>query len=1218
MNIERYYYSKITDIINERLEDNQIYVVQGINKDCLDLFDNEYIIDKNTFLSEKNSSFDETWCASFLLKLNVEKTYNLISYAQFTYLLNYIDLSFLEDKIIILEDNIRQLYPLDEGDYFEKTESEDIEKRHLEIPLHHAEQMKINNKYYYSVKSLSEKFKTIKIHNEELKLNSSRISKGREVIDISNLYSLDVFINDFIANNTNRKAFIKFHKKQVKNSVIEKILKNVNYILSLFDGELSLLSEVSVLDKYSPKDSSVGLFKKYWGDNATFRNLKIYQNPDTCKDIIDVSQGLIVDTIIEEYENSRVGKDVRDLFLTAPTGSGKSLLFQLPAFYVSENKDVTIVVSPLIALMKDQVKAIISERNYHKVAFINSELSLIDREKIIDKCKDGTIDILYMSPELLLSYDISHFIGERKLGLLVIDEAHLITTWGRDFRVDYWFLGNHIRKIRKQTNINFPMVAVTATAVYGGHNDMVFDSIDSLVMQNPHIFIGQVRRDDIEFVINNYDAFETKYEINKLKQTINFIKEVDTLGLKTLVYTPYTKHVKEILSKLTDKPNIALGYYGTLDISSKELAYRQFKNGNCKVMVSTKAFGMGIDISDIQVVYHHAPSGLLPDYIQEIGRVARNPEIKGYAVLNYSEEDKRFSNVLHEMSAIKPNQIKEVLRKIYKIYSKNKSKNLIISVDDFGHIFDNPMNIDQKVLTVLMMIEKDYLAKYRFNVLIGRPKKLNVPVYAKVSDEDFEVLNATFPNSITQESERVNAKIIKLDLDRIWQKNYRDKSFPILRRSFYSGRIFKDLNVKISAHLKVSFKRTVEYSYAHNQIKILFEALQEIFLSKEGYFEILDLANELNVYLKDEKKSNTLAEFIITTFSGHVVQQGVIEDNTFIQKKKSDSGYVYRCFNRSYFKIFTSMLKRFVNMFGGKDKPDVVDRYITNKGVNATVYIRLGYLFEKLEIGDFELKGGENPLVFIRINDPEILERDSQDPSYSNSILNRTLERHTLSNNIFDFFFKHSYNNEQRWSFIEDYFLGDDINILFEKYNTESSNKLNIAEYLKENVALPLSDIKVIEEVEEDNNIHVFEADTSVFYGRGNLLTITTDKGLETMKISKWLEYNPLALEMERKKHNLQMDRAVYRILLERLRINHLDYYKALMRLELEIEFRGYDRMVKAMMPYRDRPVDFYKWWSKDETMVKLSLREKIMLFDKVEVIKPGTLNAKHKRFLGK
>ena len=255
------------------------------------------------------------------------------------------------------------------------------------------------------------------------------------------------------------------------------------------------------------------------------------------------------------------------------------------------------MVSPLIALMKDQVNAIDKDRNFDKVAYINSELSLIDRERIIESCKSGEIDILYMSPELLLSYDITHFIGFRRLGLLVIDEAHLITTWGRDFRVDYWFLGNHIRKMRKFHNLKFPMVAVTATAIYGGANDMVFDSIDSLVMHNPHIFIGQVKRNDIEFIVNNYERFTIKYEASKTSQTVDFIKKINELGLKTLVYTPYTRHIRQILDQVNaDQQQIATGYYGSLDSLNKEFAYRQFKSGERKIMISTKAFGMGVDI----------------------------------------------------------------------------------------------------------------------------------------------------------------------------------------------------------------------------------------------------------------------------------------------------------------------------------------------------------------------------------------------------------------------------------------------------------------------------------------------------------------------------------------------------------------------------------------------------------------------------------------------
>ena len=157
----------------------------------------------------------------------------------------------------------------------------------------------------------------------------------------------------------------------------------------------------------------------------------------------------------------------------------------------------------------------------------------------------------------------------------------------------------------------------------------------------------------------------------------DFIKKINTVGLKTLVYTPYTTHIRKILDKLiSENLDIATGYYGAMPAEQKEFSFRQFKSGQKKIMISTKAFGMGVDISDIELVYHHAPSGSLPDYVQEIGRVARKPEIKGFAALNYSSQDQRFTKALHGMSALRQYQIKEVLKKIHKAYIKNnKSRN---------------------------------------------------------------------------------------------------------------------------------------------------------------------------------------------------------------------------------------------------------------------------------------------------------------------------------------------------------------------------------------------------------------------------------------------------------------------------------------------------------------------------------------------------------------
>jgi ATP-dependent DNA helicase RecQ len=152
---------------------------------------------------------------------------------------------------------------------------------------------------------------------------------------------------------------------------------------------------------------------------------------------------------------------------------------------------------------------------------------------------------------------------------------------------------------------------------------------------------------------------------------------------------PYSKHVNQLLSKVnTDGNTIASGYYGGMPSDQKKHAFRSFKSNETKIMISTKAFGMGVDIPDVEVVYHHAPSGLLPDYVQEVGRLARKPSIQGFAALNYSAKDQRFSKALHGMSALKQHQLRLVLQKIYKAYrDRKRQNNILVSAEDFGHIF---------------------------------------------------------------------------------------------------------------------------------------------------------------------------------------------------------------------------------------------------------------------------------------------------------------------------------------------------------------------------------------------------------------------------------------------------------------------------------------------------------------------------------------------------
>lgn len=624
-------------------------------------------------------------------------------------------------------------------------------------------------------------------------------------------------------------------------------------------------------------------------------------------------------------------------------------------------------------------------------------------------------------------------------------------------------------------------------------------------------------------------------------------------------------------------------------------------------MISTKAFGMGVDISDIELVYHHAPSGLLPDYVQEIGRVARKPEIKGFAALNYSTQDQRFTKALHGMSALRQYQIKEVLKKIHKAYIKNnKSRNLLLSVDDFGHIFENAIDLDQKVLTALMMIEKDYLAKTRFNVIIARPKKLFVRVFARISDQHLSIYRAKYAETFTHISSLENGNnIIEIDLDKLWYQNFNDKSFPIVKRDFYTGYLFRNDGIEVIPQLKMSFERLDTFNNLYQKLQSLFANIQTIFANFEGsFFNQKELETELNKFLNDEVKAEKISKFILSSYSGRLIQPGVIEANAFLQQRREIDGYKYRIFNNQYLASFTALLKRLNNLFGNTDEY-IVNRYVTNKESNSINYVRLGYFLEMLESGTFEIKGGENPMVFIRINDPLRIERDSNNNSYNNTLLSKTLERHHLSNQIFDHFFLRSFSNDERWDFIEDFFLGSDVDILLDKHKGGEANNLNIIEFLDNN-STPIRTEAT--ELDEKNNIHIFHPNSESFYNSTNLLTIDNEQGIRTMKISEWLVEDPVSLHTIFQKHKFKIDGKIFEILVSKLKANHFEHFRDSLGLNMRIDFKGYDIQVKAIVPYKDKPVEFYKWWCNNKDQLNITFKEKMILLDRVLFLQPNAL----------
>ena len=288
---------------------------------------------------------------------------------------------------------------------------------------------------------------------------------------------------------------------------------------------------------------------------------------------------------------------------------------------------------------------------------------------------------------------------------------------------------------------DFPICAFTATAINGGVDDSVSDTVISLYMENPVKFIGYVRREDIKFDVK-------MCETRKLPQTVYESKKTEAMSSrivkwlaekeKTIVYFPYAQNafdasrgVRGFAGIKTD-PRIGVFTGKNVDELSTETfnekkreTFEKFRTGEQPIMYATKAFGMGVDIDDVQNVYHYAVSGNLCDYIQEIGRVARKPEMTGVAITDFFYNDMTYMNKLFGMSRIRQYQIKKVLEGIYDVYkSKKGARSFLISPQSFTYIFNGKGVKDEgqcinKLKTCLLMLEKDFYNKYNFKVIIS-------------------------------------------------------------------------------------------------------------------------------------------------------------------------------------------------------------------------------------------------------------------------------------------------------------------------------------------------------------------------------------------------------------------------------------------------------------------------------------------------------------------
>ena len=432
-----------------------------------------------------------------------------------------------------------------------------------------------------------------------------------------------------------------------------------------------------------------------------------------------------------------------------PTGGGKSLCYQLPALIC---EGTAIVVSPLIALMKNQVDAIRQVSDNDGVAhFLNSSLNKGEITKVKNDVISGTTKLLYVAPESLTKKENIDFLKNIKISFFAIDEAHCISEWGHDFRPEYRRLKPIIKSIE-----DVPIIALTATATPKVQTDIQ----KNLEMTDATVFKASFNRDNL--------FYEVKPKKNVQKEIIRFIKT--RIGKSGIIYCLSRKKVEEIAQLLQVNSISALPYHAGLDPNTRAKHQDMFLMEECDIIVATIAFGMGIDKPDVRFVIHHDIPKSLESYYQETGRAGRDGG-EGHCLAFYSYKDiEKLENFLHGKPLAEQEIGHQLLQEVvaYSETSINRRKFLLHYFgEDFDDIngpgasmCDNSQNPKEKIngkqyvklaLDCVKSVNGKHKVKYFANILVGNNnaeiktyKGNESPFFNSGAEEDEHFWHAVF------------------------------------------------------------------------------------------------------------------------------------------------------------------------------------------------------------------------------------------------------------------------------------------------------------------------------------------------------------------------------------------------------------------------------------------------------------------------------------------
>jgi ATP-dependent DNA helicase RecQ len=540
-----------------------------------------------------------------------------------------------------------------------------------------------------------------------------------------------------------------------------------------------------------------------------FRNKPCITGCSYCSDKLNVHKGLKRyfgfdsyrmyggEPLQEKAVKAAVGN--KSLLAVFPTGGGKSITFQVPALMSGENsKCLTIVISPLQSLMKDQVDNL-EKIGITEAVTINGLLDPIERAKSFERVEDGSASILYISPESLRSRTIERLILGRKIARFVIDEAHCFSSWGQDFRVDYLYIGDFIKTIQEKKNMEdaIPISCFTATAKQKVIEDILTYFKDKLSL-DLELFTSSASRTNLQ-----YKVFEKGNEEEKYLKVRELIEEK---RCPTIIYVSRTRKAYLLAERLTKDGHNAKPYHGKMDVKEKTANQNAFISGEVEIMVATSAFGMGVDKKDVGMVIHYEISDSLENYIQEAGRAGRDENLVADCYVLFNEEDLGKHFILLNQTKLSIKEIQQVWKAIKETTRfRSTVSNSALEIARKAGWDDNVAEIETRVTSAIAALEDAGYLKRGQNM----PRVFANSILAKNAQEAIDKINSS--ERFAEKQKDSGIRIIK-------------KLFSSKSKNQYSDEIAESRVDYISDHLGLVKEEVINIVNLLREEKILADA----------------------------------------------------------------------------------------------------------------------------------------------------------------------------------------------------------------------------------------------------------------------------------------------------------------------------------------------------------------------------------------------------------